>query len=248
MTQNKVSFITGSAKRLGAHTAKYLHEREFNVVIHCQHSRLEGETLCKELNSIREKSAVLVQGDLSDTTTIERVAHQAIDSFGRLDVLVNNASSFYPTPIGSITLDDWQSLVGSNMQGPLFLSQHCHAALAEHQGTIINMVDIHAAKPLKNHTLYCMAKAALVTMTQSLALELAPDIRVNGVAPGAILWPEHDISAQDKANILQDIPIQRLGQMDDIAQTIHFLTEARYITGQIIAVDGGRSISSHAKA
>jgi len=245
--QNTVSFITGSAKRIGAHTAKYLHALGSNIVIHCNVSRLEAENLCNELNSIREKSAMLVQGDLAELTNIERIGQQAIDSFGRLDVLINNASSFYPTPIGSITQQDWQNLVGSNMQGPLFLSQYCAQALNKQHGCIINMVDIHATKPLKAHTLYCMAKSALVTMTQSLALELAPNIRVNGIAPGAILWPDTPMNDEDKQQILDHVPAGRLGTMQDIAHAIKFLIEADYVSGQIIAVDGGRSISSYTK-
>ncbi|MGS2721520.1 pteridine reductase [Paraglaciecola aestuariivivens] len=245
--QNKVSFITGSAKRIGAHTARYLHSQGSKIVIHCHQSRLAAEQLCAELNAIRPKSAMLVQGDLAELKNIKPIAQQAIDSFGQLDVLINNASTFYPTPIGSITEDDWQSLVGSNMQGPLFLSQQCAFALKQTQGCIVNMVDIHASKPLKNHTLYCMAKAALVTMTQSLALELAPEIRVNGVAPGAILWPDSPMSEQDKAEILQQVPAAKLGSMQDIAHCIKFLIDAPYVSGQIIAVDGGRSISSLTK-
>lgn len=245
--ENKVTLITGGAKRIGAHTAKYLHSFGSNIVVHCNKSRLEAETLCSDLNKIRAKSAMLVQGDLSDLSSIERIGQQAIDSFGRLDVLINNASSFYPTPMGTITNKDWQSLVGSNMQGPLFLSQYCTQALTQNTGVIINMVDIHAARPLKDHTLYCMAKSALVTMTQSLALELAPDIRVNGVAPGAILWPEAQINEEDKQQILNQVPAQRLGTMQDIAHAIKFLIEASYVSGQIIAVDGGRSISSYTK-
>jgi pteridine reductase len=245
--QNTVIFITGSAKRIGAHTAKYLHALGSNIVIHCNASRLEAENLCNELNGIREKSAMLVQGDLAELTNIERIGQQAIDSFGRLDVLINNASSFYPTPIGSITQQDWQNLVGSNMQGPLFLSQYCAQALKKQHGCIINMVDIHATKPLKAHTLYCMAKSALVTMTQSLALELAPNIRVNGIAPGAILWPDTPMNDEDKQLILDHVPAGRLGTMQDIAHAIEFLIEADYVSGQIIAVDGGRSISSYTK-
>ncbi|WP_299083089.1 pteridine reductase [uncultured Paraglaciecola sp.] len=245
--ENRVTFITGSAKRIGAHTAKYLHSFGSNIVLHCNESRLEAEKLCIELNQQRAKSAMLVQGDLSNLSNIERVGQQAIDSFGRLDVLINNASSFYPTPIGTINGKDWQSIVGSNMQGPLFLSQYCAKSLAQNFGVIINMVDIHAAKPLKNHTLYCMAKSALTTMTQSLALELAPDIRVNGVAPGAILWPEVQMEEEDKQQILNQIPAQRLGTVQDIAHAIKFMIDASYVSGQIIAVDGGRSISSYTK-
>ena len=245
--ENRVTLITGSAKRIGAFTAKYLHSFGSNIVVHCNESRLEAEKLCLELNQIRAKSAMLVQGDLCNLSSVERIGQQAIDSFGRLDVLINNASSFYATPIGNITAKDWQSLVGSNMQGPLFLSQYCAETLAQNTGVIINMVDIHAARPLKNHTLYCMAKSALVTMTQSLALELAPEIRVNGVAPGAILWPEMQMNDADKQQILNQVPAQRLGTMQDIAHAIKFLIEASYVSGQIIAVDGGRSISSYTK-
>lgn len=245
--QDKVTLITGSARRIGAHTAKYLHAFGSNIVVHCNESRLEAERLCLELNQIRAKSAMLVQGDFSDFSSIERIGQQAIDSYGRLDVLINNASSFYPTPVGTITTNDWQSLVGSNMQGPLFLSQYCAEALAINSGVIINMVDIHALRPLKDHTLYCMAKSALVTMTQSLALELAPNIRVNGVAPGAILWPELHINEEDKQQILNQVPAQRLGTMQDIAHAIKFLIDASYVSGQILAVDGGRSISSVTK-
>ncbi|MEP0354755.1 pteridine reductase [Paraglaciecola sp.] len=246
--KNKVTFITGSAKRLGAHTAKHLHSLGSNIVIHFDKSKAEAEALSHQLNKIRPNSTALVQGCLSDITAVESIGQQAINAFGRLDVLINNASSFYPTPIGSISEDDWYRLVGSNMQGPLFLSQYCANKLTLNNGVIINMVDIHAAKPLKNHTLYCMAKSALVTMTQSLAIELAPKVRVNGIAPGAILWPETELNAEEKQQILEQIPLQRLGHMQDIADAIGFLIDASYITGQILAVDGGRSLSSHTKA
>ncbi|MFT4939395.1 MAG: pteridine reductase [Paraglaciecola sp.] len=245
---NKVVFITGSAKRLGAFTARRLHNAGFNVVLHCNHSLTEAQELLTELNNIRANSAKLVQGDLSELDSLENIAGAALSAFNRLDVLINNASAFYPTPIGSITATDWQNLVGSNMQAPLFISQYCCKALQEQNGVIINMVDIHAQHPLKHHTVYCMAKSALVTMTKSLALELAPAVRVNGVAPGAILWPESEISELDKQEILKQIPAQRLGELNDIAQAIEYLIEASYVTGQIIAVDGGRSISSFSKA
>jgi pteridine reductase len=245
---NKVVFITGSAKRLGAYTARRLHSRGFNVVLHYNHSQKEAQELLGELNNKRANSAKLIQGDLSELDNLQSIATAALSAFNRLDVLINNASAFYPTPIGSITASDWQKLVGSNMQAPLFLSQYCCKALREQNGVIINMVDIHAQHPLKHHTVYCMAKSALVTMTKSLALELAPQVRANGVAPGAILWPESEISELDKQEILKQIPAQRLGALNDIAQAIEYLMEASYVTGQIIAVDGGRSISSFSKA
>jgi pteridine reductase len=245
---NKVVFITGSAKRLGAFTAKHLHSLGFNLVLHCNQSVTAAQILLDELNSLRADSAKLVQGDLSDADKLENIANEALSAFGRLDVLINNASSFYATPIGSITNKDWLNLVGSNMQAPLFLSQYCFESLAQNNGLIVNMVDIHAQQPLKEHTLYCMAKSALVTMTKSLAQELAPDVRVNGIAPGAIMWPENEISEADKQQVLKQVPAQRLGSLHDIAQAIEYLIEASYVTGQIIAVDGGRSISSFSKA
>ena len=206
----KVAFITGSAKRIGASTATYLHNKGFNIVLHCHHSVSEAETLLVSLNSQRENSARLV------------------------------------VAMGDITQSHWHDLFGSNVQAPLFLAQHLAENLTVNKGVIINMVDIHADRPLQQHTVYSMAKSALVTMTKSLAIELAPDIRVNGVAPGAILWPEQALSDADKKQVLQQIPAKTLGTPEDIAQAIHYLCEAKYVTGQIIAVDGGRSVvSSH---
>lgn len=247
MTSNVV-LITGSAKRIGAFTARHLHQLGWNIVLHYNHSAEQALALQQALNSIRENSVKLVQGDFSTVTDIQNVAKQAIDAYGHLNALINNASSFYPTPIGTITEGDWQSLVGSNMQAPLFLAQHCSPSLAKNNGVIVNMVDIHGSHPLREHTLYCMAKSALVMMTKSLAQELAPDIRVVGVAPGAILWPEVALEEQEKNQILNQIPLQKLGTMQDIAQAIEYLLNANYVTGQIIAIDGGRSIASHARA
>jgi len=242
----KVAFITGSAKRIGASTATYLHNKGFNIVLHCHHSVSEAETLQVSLNSQRENSARLVVANLCEIDDLGLLAEQVVGAFGRLDVLVNNASSFYPTPMGDITQSHWHDLFGSNVQAPLFLAQHLAENLTVNKGVIINMVDIHADRPLQQHTVYSMAKSALVTMTKSLAIELAPDIRVNGVAPGAILWPEQALSDADKKQVLQQIPAKTLGTPEDIAQAIHYLCEAKYVTGQIIAVDGGRSVvSSH---
>jgi pteridine reductase len=244
----KVVFITGSAKRIGAHTARYLHNLNYNLVLHCNRSVDEAQALMIELNNKRENSARLIIGDLCDFQTLQELADKAWQAFGRLDVLINNASSFYPTAVGQITLDSWQDLMGSNVQAPLFLSQYLAPQLALQKGVIINMVDIHAQRPLKQHTVYSMAKAALVTMTQSLAQELAPDIRVNGVAPGAILWPEQTLDQQNKDLVLQQIPAQKLGTPQDIAQAIGYLIYAQYVNGQILAVDGGRSVVSSSKA
>lgn len=244
----RVAFITGSAKRLGAGTAQYLHSKGFNIVLHCHRSQQQARVLKEQLNYLRADSACLLEADLTDLSQLAEVARMAIDSFGRLDVLINNASSFYPTEFGSIEPQDWQSLVGSNMQGPLFLTQHLYKQLAKNQGVVINMLDIHAQRPLKGHTVYCMAKAGLHAMTVSLAQELAPDIRVNGVAPGAILWPEHQLLEEEKQQILSQIPLGRLGTKMDIAQAIEFLINADYVTGQVLNIDGGRSIQSQAKA
>ena len=240
--------ITGSRKRLGAYTAQFLHKLGYNIVLHCHHSTEAAQQLLNQLNEMRAKSAIPVQADITQIQNFNNLLDQALSGFGRLDVLINNASSFYPTPIGSIGRDDWQSLVGTNMQAPLFLTQMCKKHLEKNQGVVINMVDIHAERPLKDHTLYCMAKAALVTMTESLAQEMAPAVRVNGVAPGAIMWPEKHLDEQDKKQILKQIPLNKLGSQRDIAQAIHFLIEASYITGHILKVDGGRSIASQAKA
>lgn len=240
----KVAFITGSARRLGACTANYLHEQGYNLVLHYHQSHQEAEQLLHSLNKRRSGSAKLVQGDLCQMQSLQRIGTQALEAFERLDVLINNASSFYPTPMGSIHLDDWHNLVGSNMQAPLFLSQALLPALREARGNIVNMVDIHAERPLRHHTLYCMAKSALISMTHSLALELAPRVRVNAVAPGAILWPDNPMQVAEKDMILAQIPLARLGNEEAIAKAIAFLLDADYVTGQVLKVDGGRSLYS----
>lgn len=245
---SKVAFITGSAKRIGACTARLLHQSGYNIVIHCLSSKEQAEQLSDELNSVRDSSSTVIQGNLTDLKLLPNMAQQAINAFGRLDVLINNASAFYPTPMGTATLSDWNSLVGSNAQAPFFLSQLLKDELIKNHGCIVNMTDIHAAKPLSNHTVYCMAKSALVTMTQSLAKELAPEVRVNAVSPGAILWPEQPLKETDKQQILSEIPLDRLGTEQDIAETIKFLISSSYITGQILAVDGGRSLGANSKA
>ena len=246
-----VAFITGSAKRLGRQTAITLHNAGYKVIIHCNHSRDDAAALAHTLNQQRANSAAVLQADLLDEQGWSTLAASATDCFGRLDVLVNNASSFFPTPIAQSSTAHWQDLFGSNVKAPYFLSQALAPELAKQRGAIINMVDIHAEKPLSGHSLYCMAKAALLMMTKSLALELAPTITVNGIAPGAILWPPEQsvqLSEQDKAAILRQIPLNTLGSPQDIANTVLFLVQSPYITGQILAVDGGRSLSSTSKA
>lgn len=244
MTANKVMFITGAAKRLGAFNAVFFHQAGWNIVLHYNQSAAPAVNLADKLNQQRPDSVKLVQGSFNSLLDIEQVGDDAVAAFGRLDCLLNNASAFYATPIGSIDEQDWTALVGSNMQAPLFLAQRCVHALKETQGNIINMVDIHALRPLQKHSLYCMAKAALVSMTYSLAQELAPLVRVNGIAPGAILWPETALGDEQKSEILKHIPLQQLGSEKDIAQGIEYLLNANYVTGQILAIDGGRSIAS----
>lgn len=244
MTDTKVALITGASQRLGAATSRQLHQQGYNIVVHYRHSKKQAQALASELNAIRHNSCKCIQADLDQIPEVEILAQETLASWQRLDLLVNNASGFFPTPIGECTEQQWDNLFGSNSKAPLFLSQALAPALANTQGSIVNMIDIHANAPLNNHTLYCMAKSALKMMTLSLAKELAPNIRVNGVSPGAILWPkpEQEMTPQEKQHILSGIPLQRLGHLDDIASTVAFLASANYITGQIIAVDGGRSL------
>ena len=240
---HKTALITGAAQRLGAQSARTLHQNGANIIIHYGQSQSKAEQLAAELNELRENSAITLQADLNDLTAIETLAQNASTHFGTLDILINNASSFYPTEFGNITASQWNDLMGSNVQAPLFLSQACYPALRQSNGCIINMIDIHARSPLKNHTAYSCAKAAAAMLTRSLALELAPEVRVNGVAPGAILWPQdQDMESSDQQKILDQIPLQRTGQPEDIAETILFLITNHYINGQIINVDGGRQL------
>jgi len=240
----RCALITGGSKRIGAVTVRLLHEAGYNVIIHCRLSRLTADELAAELNAIRQDSAKVIQGDLNIETIYDSIIEQAFHCWHRLDVLVNNASSFYPTPVGSITMDDWNNLVNSNMKAPLFLAQAAAPHLKRSQGCIINMIDVHAQRPMKAHPVYCAAKAGLNMITMSLAKELGPEVRVNGVAPGAIMWPENDMPEHTKKLILERTTLKRPGEPIDIAKTILFLIrDADYITGQIIAVDGGRTIN-----
>jgi len=248
-TETKTALVTGGAKRVGAAIAQTLHQAGYNVIIHCRLSRQAADALAAELNSTRADSAKVIQGDLNNETIYNSLIELAYTCWNRLDVLINNASSFFPTPLGSITLDDWNNLINSNMKAPLFLSQAAAPYLRQVNGCIINMVDVHAQRPMKQHTVYCAAKAGLSMITQSLAKELGPEIRVNGVAPGAILWPASDgpggnMAEHTKDLILERTALKRPGQPIDIAKTILFLArDADYITGQIIAVDGGRNLN-----
>ncbi|MBV2127549.1 pteridine reductase [Arsukibacterium indicum] len=247
-SDSPVALVTGSAKRLGKQIICRLHQAGYRVIIHFNHSADAASSLADSLNQQRPNSALTLQANLLDNKAVAQLGTAALSCFGRLDVLVNNASSFYPTPLASATLENWDDLFGSNVKAPYFLAQALAPALSNNNGCIINMVDIHASQPLQDHSIYCMAKAALLMMTKSLARELAPTIRVNGIAPGAILWPSQQLAEADKAEILQQIPLQRTGTPDDIANTVLFLLQSPYISGQIIAVDGGRSLGAAQKA
>lgn len=246
-TEAEVALITGGSGRIGAQTARRLHECGMNIAIHYRSSKSQAEALQAELESKRSDSVLLIQADLHDTHVLADIISKVKNRFGRLDALINNASSFYPTPIMEMTEKQWEDLIGSNVKAPLFLCEAAIPLLRNTQGCIINLVDVHAFRPMKNHTIYSMAKAANAMMVKSLARELAPDIRVNGVAPGAIAWPEKEdgspVDDERIQSILARVPMGRKGDFDDIAKTIRFLIhDAPYITGQIIAVDGGRMI------
>jgi pteridine reductase len=244
MSDNPVVLITGAAHRIGATTAKLLHQQGMNIVLHYRSSREAAKSLQDELNTLRENSVILIQADLHTTSGLPTLIEEAVKTWGRLDVLVNNASSFYPTKIGEATEEHWDDLMGSNLKAPFFLSQAAAPHLKKHAGCIVNIVDIHAERPLKTYSIYSMAKAGLVMMTKSLACELGPEVRVNAVAPGAILWPENlDQVAQQR--IISKTFLKRQGEPNDIAKAILYLIrEANYMTGQILAVDGGRSLNS----
>lgn len=238
-----VVLVTGAARRIGAGIASRLHEEGASVAIHYRNSLDAADALVSRLNSARDNSAMAIQADLLDTASLPQLASQVAAWQGRLDVLINNASSFYPTPTGEITESGWDDLVGSNLKAPLFLSQAALPELRRARGCIVNLIDIHARRPLKDHPVYGSAKAGLAMLTLSLAKDLAPEVRVNGVAPGAILWPEDDMSDATKQSILEQIPMGRAGEPADIADCVVYLVrDAGYVTGQIIAVDGGRSI------
>jgi pteridine reductase len=235
--------VTGGARRLGAAIATAFHGAGARVVLHYRGSRAEAEALAATLESHRAHSTALVQGDLLDTAGLPGIVERAAAAFDGLDILVNNASSFYPTPVGQITAAQWDDLVGTNLKAPLFLAQAAVPWLRRRGGLILNLVDVHARRPLAAHPVYCAAKAGLEMLTYALAQELGPDIRVNGVAPGAILWPEAGVSDDEKSATVAGIPLGRTGAPADIAACALFLArEGRYINGQVIAVDGGRHL------
>ncbi len=240
---DKVALITGGAQRVGAMTARLLHAAGANILLHYRNSRQPALALQTELNEQRANSVILIQAELLDTIKLKALINKGLEQWGRLDILVNNASSFYPTPMGTVTENDWDDLIGSNMKAPFFLSQLAAPHLEKQKGCIISIVDIHAQRPMQGHSVYNMAKAGLAMLVKTLAFELGPNIRVNGVAPGAIMWPAQDMDDITKQRIVSRTYLKRKGSAEDIAKTVLFLAaNADYITGQIIAVDGGRSL------
>lgn len=239
----KVALITGAAHRIGAEMACQLHQAGMNIVLHYRNSKKKAEALAAQLNTDRPDSVVLIQANLLETKTLPDMITAACEPWQRLDVLINNASSFYSTAIGSASEAEWDDLIGSNLKAPFFLSQAAATALRQQQGCIINIVDIHSQRPMKGYPIYSAAKAGLAMLTMSLARELGPEVRVNGVAPGAILWPEHEMDEQSKQEIIDRTALKRQGSPADIARTALFLIkDADYISGQIINVDGGRTL------
>ncbi len=242
---NPVAIITGGGRRIGAEIARQLHANNFNVIIHHRHSVEEAEELAERFNQERSHSAVAISADLNDIAQVRQLATDSINYWGRIDALINNASSYYPTAFTDVNEDQWEDLISSNTKAPFFLSQSLAGELKKHNGTIVNIVDIHAERPLLEYSPYTIAKAGNAMLTKSLARELAPEVRVNGVAPGVIVWPENQArhSEEEKQRILNQVPLQREGSATDIAKTVlFFINDAPYITGQILAVDGGRSI------
>ncbi|MBT2144329.1 MULTISPECIES: pteridine reductase [unclassified Rhodanobacter] len=239
-----VALITGAGRRVGAVTARALHAAGYDLALHYRHSADDARALADELERQRRGSTLLLQAELADLPALPAMIEQLLAHYGRLDALVNNASAFFPTPLGTATPQQWDALFASNAQAPFFLSQAAIPALREARGGIVNMVDIYAERPLAEHPLYCMAKAALAAMTRSLALELGPEIRVNGVAPGAVLWPSDGKPYADQQTMLARTPLQHAGTPEDVAGAVLWLLrDAPYVTGQIIRVDGGRTLS-----
>ncbi|MFZ0501307.1 MAG: pteridine reductase [Steroidobacteraceae bacterium] len=239
----KSALVTGAARRVGAAIVRALHTAGASVVLHYRSSSEEAAALAQELNGVRPGSATLAQCDLLDSSALTQLADTAATAFGGLDILVNNASSFYPTPVGDIDEDDWNDLIGTNLKAPLFLTQATAAALRERSGLIVNLADIHGVRPMRRHPVYCVAKAGLIMLTKSLARELGPQVRVNAIAPGPVMWPEDGVEAVLRDEIISRTALKRIGSAEDVARAVlFFASEAPFVTGQILAVDGGRSI------
>jgi len=237
----KTALISGGAVRIGAQIVRTLHENGYKVIIHCHQSEEIAQALCRELNSKRNSSAQVVVADLGDNEAIKKLT-QTIKS---LDLLVNNASVFYPTSTENSTIEDWDKIININLRAPFFITTGLSKVLATSQGSIVNIIDIHSDRPLKNHSIYNISKAGLKMLTKTLAKDLAPNIRVNGVSPGSILWPQDptELSEEEKLNMLDRIALKRQGSTEDIAEAVLFLADAKYITGQVINIDGGRSLN-----
>jgi pteridine reductase len=244
--QGKVILVTGGAKRVGAAICRRLHAAGAHLAVHYRSSKQEALDLQKELNGLRLNSAAVFQADLLDPHALSQLVHKVIHKFGQLDALVNNASSFYATPLKDIDEQQWHDLIGTNLKAPMFLAQAAAVELRRRHGSIVNIADIHAERPMLGHLLYSTAKAGLVALTKGLAQEMAPQVRVNAVAPGVIIWPESEtwMDEEQRRKIVAHTLLKREGEPDDIARTVAFLIQdAPYITGQIIAVDGGRSVN-----
>ena len=239
----KSALVTGAARRVGAAIVRALHAAGASVVLHYRSSSDEAAALAQDLNGVRQNSATLAQCDLLDIAALSQLADTAAAAFGGLDILVNNASSFYPTPLGDIDEDDWNDLIGTNLKAPLFLAQAAAAALRERNGLIVNLTDIHGVRPMRRHPVYCVAKAGLIMLTKSLARELGPQVRVNAISPGPVMWPDDGIDPALREEIISGTALKRTGSAQDVARAVlFFATEAPFVTGQILAVDGGRSI------
>ena len=240
----KVALITGAARRLGAVIARTLHANGMKLILHYRSSQTEAQQLQQELNGIRENSVVLIQADLLHTAKLTSIVQKAEHVWGRLDVLINNASSFFPTPIGTVDEQQWNDLIGTNLKAPFYLSQAATRALTNTKGCIINIVDVHAERPLKTYSVYSVAKAGLVMLTKALARELGPKVRVNAVAPGVILWPERGIDDVTKQRIISRTALKREGSPQDVARAVLFLIrDADYTSGDVIKIDGGRGLN-----
>jgi pteridine reductase len=244
--ENKIVLITGGAKRVGAAICRLLHAHGANLMIHYRNSVNEARALQSELNLKRANSVAIIQGDLLNLATLPNLVEETVKHFGKLDVLINNASTYYPTEIGNINEANWNDLMGSNLKAPLFLSQAAAIELRKQQGCIINITDMHVERPKKAYIVYSVAKAGLVTLTKSLAHELSPEVRVNAVAPGPVMWPENNPQFDEvyRQRVISQTLLKRIGEPDDIAKAVKFLIQdAPFMTGQIIAVDGGRSLN-----
>ncbi|HEY5802975.1 MAG TPA: pteridine reductase [Lysobacter sp.] len=240
-----VALVTGSARRIGAQIARTLHGAGFDLALHYRHSRADVEALAGELEGVRAGSTLLLQADLGEFDRLPELVAQTVGRFGRLDALVNNASSFTPTPIGTTTPAQWDQVFGSNARAPFFLAQAAAPHLRAARGGIVNLTDIYGERPLREHALYCMAKASLLMMTKALALELAPDVRVNAVSPGAILWPEASANAATQDAMLARTPLGRTGTPAEVAEAVRWLlVDAGYSTGQVLHLDGGRLLNA----